>query len=70
MPRLWVRKTPVNGMTMVPRRFTTVPPHSAQNGRGSPPTMDRTKEGFSAVVLDTLDSVRGRMPRRERFRPH
>ncbi|GIH25576.1 hypothetical protein Aph01nite_38860 [Acrocarpospora phusangensis] len=36
---------PKNGSTIVPSRFTTVPPNSTQNARGSPPILDWRKDG-------------------------
>ncbi|GAA3426658.1 hypothetical protein GCM10018953_38410 [Streptosporangium nondiastaticum] len=35
----------MNGWTIMPTRFTSVPAHSAQNGRGRPPSFDRRKPG-------------------------
>jgi hypothetical protein len=46
-PRAWVRYTPVNGMTMVPSRLTSVPAQSAQKGRGS---LSRSCAGSAVIV--------------------
>jgi hypothetical protein len=62
--------TLVNGITIVPSLFTSVPLHSAQKGRGRPPIFDCRKEGFSASAVVTGETLMGFCPTRERFSAH